>query len=576
MDFLIVPKNLPAETLHNRTKGWRHTGNDTFDLYYDPRQAEMRPWGSSTLFLLGDFWNVPEPAISDNLTGTVTDLVKALKGNYYGIILEKEKVHVFSCFLNLMPVFYSPRDRVVTSVFPAFGELQLPLTVSERYIFEALLFNYPFFNHTIFNEVKLLSTHHLLSLDNHRAMETEFFNTRVLFTESPAKGKKVHDALADAFIRTVDDYIPGKGSVVTFTGGFDGRTIVSCALHLRKEFKTLAFGKAEDEDVHIPYENAKELGLEFIHLESSDTLYITRQYSEDSIAITRASGGFNGFLYPHFLYIARESAKHGGCLVTGCGGSELFRAAHNAGAVVSQALYDVLTIEGEAELKNALLASPKIKILQKEVIENVIGGFMEDLVKYRRVLNEFETTNRKLYYFMHNETLRKLFGIWIYNQAKYINVRSPFLDYRFIEAVYRSDLAGAYNAFFTHNPIRRFKGHWLYSVIIGKTNRKIFNQKTGKGYPPKYILTPAGRLKLVIPFFKRRLIRRVTHEDIDNLGILSGLNYFIKKANPINDLPWFDQEEVLNLINQSHNVINEADRDILLQFFSINSIVNTK
>jgi hypothetical protein len=407
-------------------------------------------------------------------------------------------------------------------------------------------------------------------------METEFFNTRVLFTESPAKGKKVHDALADAFVRTVDDYLPGKGSVVTFTGGFDGRTIVSCSLHLGKEFKTLAFGKAEDEDVHIPYNNAKELGLEFIHLESSDPLYITHKYSEDSIAITKASGGFNGFLYPHFLYIARESAKHGNCLVTGCGGSELFRAAHNAGAVVSQALYDVLTIEGEAELKNALLASPKIKILQKEVIENVIGGFMDDLMKYRKALNTFGTTNRKLYYFMHNETLRKLFGIWIYNQAKYINVRSPFLDYRFIEAVYRSDLAGAYNAFFTHNPIKRFKGQWLYSVIIGKTNRKIFNQKTGKGYPPKHILTLAGRLKLVIPFFKRRLIRRVAHEDIDNLGILSGLNYFINNTNVNYDLPWFDEKEILNLIKQSQNVINEVDRDILLQYFSIHSIFDTK
>lgn len=575
MDFLIVPKNLPAETLHNRTKGWRHTGNDAFDLYYDPRQAETRPIGSSTLLLLGDFWNVPEITFSGTLSNTVAELVKTIRGNYYGILLEQETVHVFSCFLNLMPVFYSPRDRVVTSVFPAFGELQLPLTVSERYIFEALLFNYPFFNQTIYNEVKLLSTHHLFSLDNRRAVETEFFNVTELFIDNPRKDKRSYNELAEIFIRIVDEYAPDRGAAISFTGGFDGRTIVSSAMKLKKDFITFSFGKPENDDVWVPKKNAEELRLKYLAINPLENNYTEKHYSDNSIELSANSGGFNGFLYPHFLYMSKVISDTADVMITGYGGSEILRAAHVAGAVISQELYDIVQSDDFEILKETIRVSSRLKVLSQESVKNNLEAFINDLKEYKGTIAGLSTPNMKLYYFLLNETVRKIFGAWVYSQMKYIKVRTPYLDFNFVKSVYKTNLAGAYNDFFTHNPIKRFKGQLLYAIIISKTSKLVLDQVTGKGYPPKQLLSFYGKLKLVIPFFKRRLLRKVKKENIDNLGILSGINSYIENQLINSELSPFDIYMINIIKTNLLSVTNEQDRDLFLQYVSCKAVINT-
>ena len=468
MDFLIVPKNLPTEAIHSRIKGWRHTGNDTFDLYYDPQQAEMRSLGSSTLFLLGDFWNVPEIPVSDNLSDTVANLMKAVKGNYYGIILEQEKVHVFSCFLNLMPVFYSPRDRVVTSVFPAFGELHLPLTVSERYIFEALLFNYPFFNHTIHNEVKLLSTHHLLSLDDHMAVETEFFNVTELFIENPRQDKRSYNELADIFIRTVDEYVPDRGAAISFTGGFDGRTIVSSAMKLNKDFITFSFGKPENDDVWVPKKNAGELGLKYLAINPLENNYTDKHYSDNSIELSANSGGFNGFLYPHFLYMSKVISDGADVMITGYGGSEILRAAHVAGAVISQELYDIIQSDDFEILKETIRKSNRLKVLNQESVKINLEAFINDLKEYKGTIAVLSTPNMKLYYFLLNETVRKIFGAWVYSQMKYIKVRTPYLDFHFVESVYKTTWLGLITTSSLIIPLNVSKANYSTQLLFQK------------------------------------------------------------------------------------------------------------
>jgi asparagine synthetase B (glutamine-hydrolysing) len=574
MDFIILPEKLNPGGLAAKINGWQSIRKAEYIIHFNPARYKTINFENATLILLGDYWNEPSDDPKTKFTGNIAELIKTIKGNYYCIIIEKESIQVFSCFLNLMPVYYSPSAFLASSSMDLIISCGIKLTVCERNIVETLLFNYTFFDSTIFCEVELLPTHHVLTFRADRLQHHEFFSTATFFTDKPKRGKKIYNKLVRDFIRTVDEYMPGEGSMITFTGGFDGRTIVSSALNLGKKFDTMAFGKIINDDVKIPANNALELGLNFHHIDAMDTIYLSRHYQLNSTEMANNSPGFNGFLYPHFIYLAKEAARHSTCLITGCGGSELFRAAHNAGAVVSQALYDVLTLDDEEDLKQALMRNPNLKILQTEVIGRNIDGLMNDLRVYRENLLEFGTTNRKLYYFMHNETLRKLFGTWIYNQAKYIRVRSPYLDFDFIKSVYESNLAGAYNAFFTHNPIKRFKGQYLYALIIAKTNPVIYRQMTGKGYPPKHILTLSGKLKLLYPFLKRRLIRRVSREDLDNLGILSGFTHYLANNNPSMDISIFNTDVIKNLIKLETGNISERDRDILLQYFSFEYILN--
>ena len=72
--------------------------------------------------------------------------------------------------------------------------------------------------------------------------------------------------------------------------------------------------------------------------------------------------------------------------------------------------------------------------------------------------------------------------------------------------------------FFTHNPLKRFKGQVTYSHIIQKTYGDFGNQLTDKGYAPKSLLSLAGKLGILISFIKKR-VKKESQEEADGYSV---------------------------------------------------------
>ncbi len=531
-------------------------GND----YKEYSQQDTR------IIIIGDYIG-KEQALFD----TKPNDIPKLRGNFYAIIESNSGIKVYNSFLGVLPIYHTADYEYISSSMHYIRSFsQIDFSIDKKFILEGLLFNYGFFNRTLYKGIQLLTTNSFLTLYTNRVDENKHFETTSLFHENPSKGSKVIDHLSDLFIKTTEHYFPETPFDIAFTSGFDGRTLVSCATYFHKEFKTFSFGKPENADVAIPKENANELHLLYRSLDLGSDAYINDHYFESAKEYIGHAPGGNGLIYPHMTFSTKQVAKNSTYLLSGVIGSELFRALHITGAVTSQALVDIFTSTSTQEIRTKISNSKTLDAIQKDEFSEELEELIEELIAYRAAVPDDLTQNQQFYVFVFEEVFRKFFGQWIAMQMQYIKVRTPFLDYVFIKELLKTQYAGVNNDFFTENPLKRMKGQYLYTDIIKKTNKKIYHQKTGKGYRPKDVRESIYIYKIILPFISKRLRRKIKTPNLDNLGIISGVlanKSEIKQL--ISKTSYFDSSKLLTNLENLSPGTPEKERDALLMMISV-------
>ncbi len=522
--------------------------------------------GNTKAIIFGDYIGTKE----EFLASEHQDIPK-LKGNFYAIVIQDENVKIYNSFLSILPIYYNTDFTFISSSIQCIKK-QSPedFVIDKKFILENLLFNYGFFNRTLYRGIQLTPSNCFLELTNDKVAVRKHFDTTSLFTQKPKKGKKVANQISDLFIETAKQYFPESSFDIAFTSGFDGRTLVSCATETAKKFDTFSFGKPENDDVAIPQKNATALGIPYQYFDLGQDSYTKKKYIENAKEYTEQSPGTNGLIYSHFLHSTKEIAKKSKYLISGVVGSELFRALHLTGAVTSQALVDIFASESDEEIRHKIANAKPLLAIRKQDFAAELEELIEELITYKKSIPNHLTANQQFYLFVFDEIFRKFFGQWIYIQMRYIQVRTPFLDYTFIKELLNTQYAGANNDFFTENPFKRMKGQYIYADIIRKTNTKIYHQKTGKGYRPKDVRESLYLLNIILPFIKKRLKRKVKQVNLDNLGIISGaLQQKETFKKMIQDTSWTNKEYLIHTLDKLSPYTNEKERDTLLMSISI-------
>lgn len=518
------------------------------------------------IIVIGDYIGQKE----DLFTTSYNDIPK-LRGNFYAIIIDDNEVSVYSSFLNVLPIYYTTDYAYISSSIHYIREqCKKEFLVDKKFILETLLFNYGFFNRTLYQDISLVPSNSYVLISKEDVEVKQHFEITSLFTQSASYGPKVADSLSALFIETAKQYFPDETFSIAFTSGFDGRTLVSCASYFNKDFETFSFGKRDNDDVIIPKENAAELDIPYQCFDLGSNTYIDKEYLDSTLSfITHAPGG-NGFIYPHVLYSTKEVAKTSNYLLSGVVGSELFRALHLTGAITSQSLVDVFRSDSSQELADKIRNAAALQTVNKNEFKTEIEELIQELIAYKDSIPSDLTHNQKFYVFVFEEIFRKFFGQWISMQMQYLYVRTPFLDYEFIKALLQTQYAGANNDFLTENPLKRMKGQYVYADIIRKTNTKIYGQKTGKGYRPKDLRESIYLYKIIMPFLLKRFKRKVATPNLDNLGIISGVSTHkehIKKL--IDSSVYFDMPLLSKMLDELSPYTLEKERDHILMVLSI-------
>lgn len=505
-------------------------------------------WGDAML-------NAQTLPLLEEVTFPIT-VLKNVKGHFYYILKNNisKQLYFGSALFSILPVYYafSNGEIVISNRVPVFRDY-MSVTINPRFILENILFNYPLFNITSYNEVKLLGANTVLSVANKKFAEETVLNIEELFNKNPVSQKKSLNNIIETFLATAEQYFPDKPFNIALTGGFDGRTLIATAKKVNKPFYTYTFGTYNSGDVRIANKIAQEEGFShnFIDL---NVEYVENSSLKFGKQFIEGSNGIGSFSRAHYSYAIDVLKDKSDTFITGNFGSELFRALHIAGVVVSPNLYHIFNAKNYSEAISNIDQSPEWDWLNRDALKVYKQELYEDLKNLPSFSPNYKhlTKNQQFYKLTFDEIFRKYFGAEMVNQFQYIKNRTPFLDYQFIKVLLNSKFAGVHSDFFTHNPLKRRKGQVVYAHILKQTYNNLYNAMLDKGYRPSDILTLSGKLRLVPAFILKQLRKeKLVNQD----------PYAVKKAFDFNQSFWCNQKIDENLFNKKNILKGQGGRD---------------
>lgn len=464
-------------------------------------------------------------------------LFQEIKGHYYWFFLPTDKNQQLLCgnsFGAIYPVYYAvEKERVVVSSSSfALVEKTNAGTADKRNLLERLLFNYPFFNSTWWSNVKLLDAHRFLSIGAKGATVTGDFEVSNYFGSPEDTTKDSLYRLSKLFERESRLFFPDEPFAISLTGGFDGRTLVASAKKARRLFSTYSFGRPDSTDVTMPAAQSAALRIPYEPI-LLDEQYVGNASLDAAWAFMQLTEHNGNFGRPHYQYAARLLSEKTNCILTGNFGSELFRALHLPGVMMSECLIRVFSASDDS-WKDFLRQSTQqwdAHFFQKET-----DSLIADIEFYLKKMEGWEA-NHKFYYFVFNEIFRKYFGPELVMQSNYLNNRTPYLNLHFFRELNRTIWSGVHARLFEKVKSKRMKGQMFYATFIRQTGSKLYDLKTNKGYSPADVLE-SWRL----PILAARVLlhKYITHKDIDDNSVHAFMQRFhrsiVQNAEPTNPL----------------------------------------
>lgn len=484
--------------------------------FYD--SAKNKVW------LIGD--TIPEPGKEEVIQQFLYNLnfeslFKVVQGHYRVIVFNKDNktVAVASSLFGIMPVYYTQKGQhvFISSHLELLAKQTGQKELDKRFILENVLFYYPLFDNTVYKKIKLLASHHLLNITAGNITCSRYFNVTSWFSTDLIPWNKAADKVSDLFIDRVKYYFPDETAAVSLTGGFDGRTLVSCALYHHKKFKAYSFGRKNTSDTTIAAQLANSAGINFSEIELNKE-YVANQSLKNGLEFIVNANGTAGFARAHYLYAAKLLQADTRYLITGNFGSEIFRAVHNIGAVISPNLHYLFAEENFNNAIDLIEQSGEFSWLNKESFKTEWDLLKQGLKKLPSFDPQYSslTRNERFYQYLLEEVFRKYFGAEMVNQSLYLNNRTPFIDAKFLQALYKTTMPGVYSDFMEKNPVKRFKGQVIYAHIIKKTYPAFLNKITDKGYAPGDLLTMTGKASIIGGFVSKKILKKQTAADDSN------------------------------------------------------------
>jgi hypothetical protein len=579
IDFLFhynKRNNEVSENIKNFTKLDKIIEGHNYSLFLHSKYSYVES-GEKIFYILGDvvYDHMKYKSLTEYVCtlSRVKDELQNIKGIFYLIHIDKKrsKIEIYNSLFSLLPIYINQNNDefIISSKIEFIKEINSKIDlIDKRFILEQFIFNYQLFDHTIYKGVRVSKANNFIEIDLKKGslLEQKKFNISECFICNPKGWRESLDYITDIFVDEVKYYFPNEIFYISFTSGFDGRTIVSCAKHYKRKFKTYSFGSHLSNDINIPRENASDLGIKYHPIFLDKLSYIQNDFKRYGDKLAIQSGLQTSYIYSHFLYSSYLLKNQTKYLLNGFMGSEILRAPHFGGAVISNIIFEIINDRKTGKWIDKIKKTPRLKFLKKELFRNEIEELILSLQSYIKDCVEF-TDQQLLYKILFEETFRKLFGFWIASQFNFHKVRSPFIDFSFLKELLKTELAGVHNKYYTQNPLLRFKGQMLYANIIKKTNKKIHHQKTGKGYRPIDLTNPLFRINLIFPFFLKKVKKDLEVLQGDILSITKSLKYINDAGYRINP-----QFENLFLVNEIKNIAgdlkiskSEQTRDIIAQ-----------
>ena len=571
-DFLSYPKSLSPE--QSDFNPLQTVVGEACLFMPDQTRYQRVDAHDRTIFIIGDI--VGSPSVDEIIDKDPESIFKGFPGLYYLLILTLREVDVYSSLFGILPVYYAKAgEEILVSSRAGYIKACLNdrVSLNKQWILERILFNHSLDGETPWREIRQLPAHHALKIRNNKESWEKYLAIEDCFADRPKPWRKSLGPMSELFSERCRHYFTCDVNRISFTGGFDGRTLLACALGQKVPVHAYSFGASSNPDITIPKRISAKLGIPYspIHLDQPDYMHAWLPMGKEMM--DRCDGN-TSLLHVHYLYSAMKLQGRE-CLVTGMFGSELLRALHVSGQVTARPLVDFFMHDEPEEWQRLIMDSPRLQFLNVDYSREELAVVWEKLLAVKKEQRGLGLSrNQGFYKFIFDETFRKVFGNFILPQLQYAPVRAPYLDFVFIKELLQTGLAGVNNDFFTHNPVKRAKGQMLYARIIQQNHAPLLRELNDKGYRPRALLSPVGKFSISWGWAKKRLKRRFLPEDYDNLAILSAMHRHMILFKGLKIPEYFDSERIHRLLESTAWRDNILQRDNLVRCLSLAWFLN--
>lgn len=484
-------------------------------LHFEESDFEFMAWG--------------DPIADDNFREKLAKnrspefIVKNLYGHYYYIFLNKESGNLIigNSLFSILPIYYHFASEKITVSENALvlGSSIDSKKISKRFILEMMLFNYPLFNNSVYHNITLLPANSCITTSGGKCSIQKHTELADLFEQEPVPWRQAIEPVSDRFLETVEKYLSPESYTSSLTGGFDGRTLVAAGLLYGRNFSTYSFGTETSKDITVAETLSASAGLRFNKIVLGEE-YVKQESLECGKEFIMNASGAATFERAHYLHATKRLSADNEYIVTGNFGSEIFRAAHITGHVISKNLFNIFNSDSSEAAIMSIETSDEFQCLDRESFKEAWRSLKEEIQGLPNFSHNYSglTRNQRFYVFVFEELFRKYFGAEMLNQFIYLKNRTPYLDIDFLETVLGTELAGIHSGFFEYNPLKRYRGQVFYAHVIKKAYLDFGRAMTDKGYRPDDLINLFGKVRIAKGFLKKRVGKVLSDEDPNSVS----------------------------------------------------------
>lgn len=511
MDFVFTNNADFIEKNNNKNIFMHNLINNNILLVNEKSKVKIKSVNDKRIFIFGDLIAPADCNDDDFLNETFYEFniqkLKELCGIFYLIVEEKDRISIINSIFSLLPLYYLINNTgyIITSGIESIKKYtDVQLNINYKFLLEKILFNYSFYNRTAYNQILLADSNSYIEIDGKINIK-KHLNINEYYVDNPKPWKKSLNDISDIFIERVGNYLPDSPYYSSFTGGFDGRALIACGLFYKKVFTTFSYGAETDSDVSIPRYITDKININYEPIILDDN-YSKELFIKNAELFVNTNSLNGSISRSHYAWMTDILNKKTDYILSGNFGSEIIRTMKVPGVMTSETLFDLFSDIDNKSFIDKIKESGKLGYFNPGFINKYLNEIIEELVDFRENYHKNLNQNQRFYIYLFEEVFRKYFGPEIYYEYyDGLYNRCPFLDFKFIKELLKTNLAGVNARYKEENPFMRYKGQILYAHIINKTYPELGKYLSDKNYKPENFLSLYGNMMIFVNYFKKKI-----------------------------------------------------------------------
>lgn len=506
-------------------------------------------------------WKLTPEEIASLFLNEGDDFAKNLKGSFVIVVENKNQVKVITDSLNVLPLYYyySNNTLIISScVRMILANSFVSRELDELAITELALYDYMLKDHYFYKKIRKFENGRIYSFTDGQIHEKKYWSIEKLFNSKLLARDESLDLLSDLLKENVELYTSDyKQVLVSFTGGFDGRTNVAMLEKDKADFLCYSYGKPGSKQIDIPKLISAEMGINY------KPVYLDKDF-ENSYALNASLAiEFSNGTAPHsranYPYAFSKLNSFSDMILTGLFGSEILRPYNPGQKIFTNEKIEILLTSKKFEedariILNDLIAS---NLVEEQILRKYFDMAIEPLIEYQNRYKDLGELYPYFFFFLE-EGVRKYFMQEIQVERPFVTTRFPYFDHDFVELIHKTPFAGMYNGFLGKSKAKRRNGQLLYAYLMKKFNPLLNQFELDRGYKPGDLLKPfpLNYINLFLGARKaKKYIRFHGNDTFDTTGIWSknffASEYAIVESGSMSVKRNLDFE---NSLSFSHNV----------------------